>query len=37
MAWNVDGVVESRFLQLHYNEPSETLVAHFSATPRTVS
>jgi hypothetical protein len=29
MAWNVDGVVEARFLALEYNEPSETLVAHF--------
>ncbi len=29
MGWNVDGIVESRLLDLHYNEPSETLVGHF--------
>lgn len=30
MGWNVDGVLnEGSFLELLYNEPSETLIAHF--------
>lgn len=30
MGWDVDGVIdEERFLELLYNEPAETLIAHF--------
>jgi hypothetical protein len=35
MGWDVDGVVATRIVGLHYNEPSRTLLVHAKRATRT--